>query len=164
MKNQGEKQTRKQQTTKCQTWKAPTFWTGVFWGHFYCIIAERLCPSGGILSTGDASESAVSNTELSPLSVLYVYVPKRTHRVSRRTHTKSVSLQSSVSSLLRTSGLETVFHSFPRFSLQAFKDQGLSAPSVAISLCDCDFLTQGKNHSDSWAPKASHLSETARRQ
>ena len=44
-----------------------------------------------------------------------VCVPKRTHRVSRRTH--RVCPQNSVSSLFRNSTLETVFRPFPNFTI-----------------------------------------------
>ena len=93
------------------------------------------------------SGSTVSNTELSEFLGLtefrgassvsssqpIICVPKRTHRVFRRTHRVRPKTQwGSVSSLLRNSTLETVFRPFPNSPTTLIKT-GRSAQVFAIN-------------------------------
>ena len=110
------------------------------------------------------SESTVSNTELSEFFALtefraensvsssqpIICVPKRTHRVFRRTHRVCPNTQrGSVSSLLRNSTLETVFHPFPRIwrciqdVLCHFAAEfQLSCSNLTVAVASCHNLQQ----------------------
>ena len=96
-------------------------------------LLQSLMGNPAIVGNGlnTVSESMVSNTEQFLVSLLaltefrgessvsssqpFICVPKRTHPIFRRTHRVSRKTQSgSVSSLLRNSTLETVFRPFPK--------------------------------------------------